>query len=114
MIAPLTNIAVPAAELTGKPRTGANCSVCIELFELAPTPTENKPKTPQPNKNVPMASLNFTRTPTAQKRPEHTFTEFPDRPLRRNHYGRQVIPDPYQGLSVLCLFLGEHRGLMKI
>jgi len=69
-IAPLTNIAVPAAELTGKPRTGAACRVCIKLFELAPTPTENNPKTPQPNKNVPMASLNFTRTPIAQKRPD--------------------------------------------
>jgi hypothetical protein len=45
--------------------------------------------------------------------PRWFLPHFPEPGLRRNHYGGQVIPDPYQGLSVHCLFLGEHRGRRK-
>ena len=45
--------------------------------------------------------------------PEWFLTAFPDPDSRRNHYGAEAIPDPYSGLSVLCLFLGEHQGSTK-
>ena len=45
--------------------------------------------------------------------PEICFTAFPDPDSRRNHYEGEAIPDPYQGLSVLCLFLAEHRTRTK-
>jgi hypothetical protein len=112
-IAPLTSIAPPAAGFTGNPRPGAGAwkdsrNVCRADSLKLP---QASPKIPKPTSAVPIMATNFTAPSSRGCGPEWFFTAFPDSHPRRNHYGRQAIPDPYRGLSVLYLFLGEHQGL---
>jgi hypothetical protein len=88
-IAPLTNIAPPAAEPTGNPWPGALLKPATNLVEPAPAiPAETKPKIPQPTNTVPMADANFTQTSDrANLDPSRFFIAFPDPDPRRNHYG---------------------------
>jgi len=68
-IAPLTNIAPPAAGITGKPRLGAAArNASINLLPPPVIPPGTNPKIPQPTNTVPMAKVSFTKASCSRTR----------------------------------------------